>query len=317
MFKLLTKSVLLFTIVFVTLYIVLLQYPYIPPQNTYLLGAKIKHTRLDTVSSPRIILIGGSNLAFGIESKTIQDSLGINIINMGLHGGYGTEYICNEIIYRLRKNDIVVFNFEYLLHDGNTEIKHETQQLYPESRFFEEINLWRKVKNEYDYIISICTKNLIKIQQVIRKQIPNQDINTNPEDTNLVFRYSGFNQYGDLISHLNKPSVELQYDIYQPDGVDYDKYISVFNDFAKKYESKGAKTYFMFVTYPESVFQQHEKIIEKYYEKLKKKAEFPILNTPQSMVLPDSCFFDSYYHLNKIGRQKRTELMVKFLKIIN
>lgn len=316
MLKLFTKSILLFLIVLGVLYSIFLQYPQSKPKNTYLLGAKIKHTRLDTVSSPRIILIGGSNLAFGIDTKAIQDSLGINIINMGINGGFGLQYTCSEILHGLRQGDIVVFNFEYLLHDGNADIKHEVQSLYPSARFFEELTLWQKIKNEYDYRVSTTTKNIIKIQKVINKEIPSEDDNNNPEDTNLIFRYSGFNQYGDLESHLTKPSVGPQYDIYQPDGVDYDKYIMLFNDFAKKYESKGAKTYFMFVTYPESVFKQHEKIIEKYDAKLKLKAEFPILNTPQSMVLPDSCFFDSYYHLNKVGRQKRVGLMVKFLKMI-
>ena len=41
--------------------------------STYLLSIIEKHKRLDSLNSPRIILSGGSNMAFGIDSYQIQE----------------------------------------------------------------------------------------------------------------------------------------------------------------------------------------------------------------------------------------------------
>lgn len=62
---------------------------------------------------PRIIFVGGSNLAFGLDSQRIKDSLNINVINYGLHAGIGLKYMVDDISTYARKGDIIVFAPEY------------------------------------------------------------------------------------------------------------------------------------------------------------------------------------------------------------
>lgn len=38
-------------------------------------------------SSPKVILVGGSNVAFGLDSEIIQHQLEVPVVNMGLHVG--------------------------------------------------------------------------------------------------------------------------------------------------------------------------------------------------------------------------------------
>ena len=49
--------------------------------NNYLLAYQAKCKRLDSIQSPRIIFVGGSNLAFGLDSKRIEDCLKMKVIN--------------------------------------------------------------------------------------------------------------------------------------------------------------------------------------------------------------------------------------------
>ncbi len=62
---------------------------------------------------PAIVLFGGSNVAFGYDSKIIYDSLHIPVINAGLHASVGLKYMIDDCFPNLKKGDILVFSPEY------------------------------------------------------------------------------------------------------------------------------------------------------------------------------------------------------------
>ena len=82
-------------------------------QDGYLQAYNKKCQLLEDTPSPRIIFVGGSNLAFGLDSQRIKDSLNINVINYGLHAGIGLKYMIDDISTYARKGDIIVFAPEY------------------------------------------------------------------------------------------------------------------------------------------------------------------------------------------------------------
>ena len=57
--------------------------------DNYLAAVLEKDRLIRNTASPKIILVGGSNLAFGIDSRAIEDSLGIHVVNMGCTRGLG------------------------------------------------------------------------------------------------------------------------------------------------------------------------------------------------------------------------------------
>lgn len=67
-----------------------------------------KVERLESISEPKIILVGHSNLSFGIDSKRLEDAMKMPVVNLGLHGGLGNAF--HEEIAKLNINegDIVV-----------------------------------------------------------------------------------------------------------------------------------------------------------------------------------------------------------------
>lgn len=50
-----------------------------------------KHCLLQQQPSPRIIFVGGSSTAFGIDSHYVKQKLKYNSVNMGLNAGSGAE----------------------------------------------------------------------------------------------------------------------------------------------------------------------------------------------------------------------------------
>jgi hypothetical protein len=85
----------------------------IPEDSDNFEAINLKHTRLTTLPSPRIVLIGGSNLAFGINSEILRSRTGCEVVNMGFNGYLGIRFMLAEARPHIRPGDIVVVAFEY------------------------------------------------------------------------------------------------------------------------------------------------------------------------------------------------------------
>lgn len=78
------------------------------PRDDYLASITSKHRRLDALGSPKLVVIGGSNVAFGIDSRTLQVNIGIPVVNMGLAAGVGLPFMLREVEDRISSRDIVL-----------------------------------------------------------------------------------------------------------------------------------------------------------------------------------------------------------------
>ncbi|MEI7503504.1 MAG: hypothetical protein WCJ61_09490, partial [Paludibacter sp.] len=92
------------------------------------------------------------------------------------------------------------------------------------------------------------------------------------------------------------------------------KGIKLLNEFAEFAKFKNIRVYFIFPCYPKSEFELNKVVIKKYENDLRRELEMPILNKPEDFVFADSLFYDTVYHLNKVGREKRTGLLIEILK---
>ncbi|HVD61344.1 MAG TPA: hypothetical protein VNC11_10775, partial [Gemmatimonadaceae bacterium] len=90
------KCVLLAAAIVVTGFLVS-QYDTRDADNNYLAAVLEKDRLIRNTPSPKVILVGGSNLAFGIDSKLMQDSLGLRVVNMGLYAKLGLRYMLAQV----------------------------------------------------------------------------------------------------------------------------------------------------------------------------------------------------------------------------
>src|SRR5437879_5998760 len=88
-------------------------------EENYLAATVDKHRRLAQTRPPRVILVGGSNLALGIQSDRLEVALGRPVVNMGLAQGLGLEFMLNEVQAAIGSGDTVVLSVEYNLLTGD------------------------------------------------------------------------------------------------------------------------------------------------------------------------------------------------------
>ena len=316
--KLLLKIVLL-TMAIVFSGLLIGQYEANEPNDNYLAAILEKDRLIRSTPSPKLILVGGSNLAFGIDSKQLEDSLGLKVVNMGLYAKLGLRYMLAQVRPYIRKGDVVVVVPEYDQFYGdyaNGDHTLNTALLYaPADRIPDFIRSYSIVDVVLRPRVEQARRSFLKAaaSAVGRK---NQFF---PPDTNPVYNRNSFNQYGDVVAHLGKKGMD-------PDSIfvrelpplkDFNRgTLNDLNAIDEDARTAGAHSYFMFPSYIDRSYNINIPAIDALRQKIAGGTSMPIVGTPADFVYPKQYFFDTRYHLNGEGRDLRTLKMIEVLRAV-
>lgn len=305
-------------------------------ENSYTATIIDKYARLQTLKSPKIVLIAGSNFAYGINSKMIEDSLHRPVVNMAMHYDYGTDFMLQQIAPELHKGDTVILGFEYIISSkGNFKEKILMANLFPKAKDWfsyrvneeelKENNLLAKtfpqtivffagINTVIKYIGENAQVRVSSFRLTLERLFKEKSAQASVADTTNIFFRKAINQYGDLISHFNNPIVNPIPRAVINDKVSFKEPIADMNAFYEKMQKVGVKVFYVYPSYAESSYQFDQKIIKKLQGELEKDARFPILGKPEDFVYADSLCQDMVYHLNVKGRDIRTQKLINLLK---
>jgi hypothetical protein len=268
-----------------------------------------KYSRLQQLKSPKIVLIAGSNFAYGINSEMIEKAFKRPVVNMAVHYDYGTDFMLRQLENEVHSGDIVVMGFEYMINsEGNLTEKIAMANVFPKA------NEWFEYKNVLEFIGENSKTRISNLRLIIERGFKNKTENVSVEDTTSVFFRKGINKYGDLISHLNNPSLKTIPIAIANDSVSLLKPINDMNIFYKKVATKGVQVVYSYPSYSVSSYNVQRKMIDKLDTQLKENALFPLLGKPTDYVFADSLCQDMAYHLNAKGRDIRTQKLIDYLR---
>ena len=285
--------------------------------DNYLAAVLEKDRLIRNTASPKIILVGGSNLAFGIDSKEMMDSLGLNVVNMGLYAKLGLRYMLAQVKPYIKKGDIVIVVPEYDQFYGdfaNGDNTLNTALLYaPADRIPDFIRSYSIV----DVVLRPRVENARRSFLRAAAAAVGRENQFFPPDTDPVYNRHSFNQYGDVVSHLGKKGLDPD-SIYVkplPPLKDFNrKTLSDLNSVSDKAAEVGARAYFMFPSYIDRSYVINVAAIDSLRRKLVGGMKMPIIGTARDFVYPKQLFFDTRYHLTGEGRQLRTMEMIHILR---
>lgn len=86
---------------------------FIAGPDNYLAAAYDKDRRLRTTPGERIILVGGSNVAFSMDSRILEERYGLAPVNMGLQAPLGVRFMTRHVAEYVRSGDVVVVLLEH------------------------------------------------------------------------------------------------------------------------------------------------------------------------------------------------------------
>lgn len=262
-----------------------------------------KMDRAATIKGSKVLLIGDSNVLFGIRSDMLEDALGMPVVNMGMHGGMG-QTMCMDIIQDvIQEGDIVVAlpaHYYYPAHVTDANLAWLMLENH--------VELWRGV-DPRDYL------SLVKAFPTYIRKALDLWINDLGNDNNTDLSRRDRNKYGDIISSGDENSM--------PDGwrtgdgfmasidVDLIEYYNKYNLFVS--EKDG---YFMMAAPPiiEPSVEGNEQIVDKRQEKIEDIANFLFISNSREYIFPIEYFGGTNYHLNNTGRIIRTQQLIKDIK---
>ncbi|MBV6396598.1 MAG: hypothetical protein HFACDABA_02198 [Anaerolineales bacterium] len=277
----------------------------IPPDPTnYFQASLLKTQLLKDTPSPRLIVVGGSNVAFGIDSELLEAALDMPVINAGLHGGMG-EISYREVRASLRPGDIVLLMPEYYMFGDEQAVEGNDSILAQ----WIEYDLSRMRFISFARIPTLAlTMAQVKMTRAAAFAYEAGDLGRG------IYLSKNFDSRGDFVGHLQiePPDMTAPFDIYLKSNILSNVGFDFFEQFNLDALEKGATVYFEFPASRDANCRLTgiEKITRLYWS-IQERTTIPVLTPLNQICLPDAYFFDTPYHLNAAGRQTMTERIIQ------
>jgi len=269
-------------------------------KTDYLAALIDKEARLNSLDSNRLIFVGGSNLAFGINSALIESKLPVKVANLGLHAGLSLKFMVNEVSRLMKKGDIVVLSLEYPLYldsfDPDIDLIQFANELYPATKHYYHFTPKQLITARYEKFRKYFQPDIYQIDSVFNRQL--------------------FNKYGDNTGHLNKRPLAHLIDRKPLHVIEVERSVSILKDFSEKCKAEDVSVFISYPPYPktEYVGKNKERITELDLKLRNSLPNIVFLDKPENYIFNDSLFYDTVYHLNKKGREIRTKMFIEDLR---
>jgi hypothetical protein len=277
------------------------------PEYTYNFAIIDKHRILADTKSPKIVLVGGSNLAFGIDSAAIRNGFDTPVVNMGINAGFGLGRMLVDISPFLQRGDILLVIPEYAhfttLWNGNSD----AYQLMFNFRQFR--LLWPSYYSLPTGLSRYFSDQARRLQDII---LLNKRKNSQEDLQPETYTRDGFNEYGDYIKHLELEDKE--FDSFSEKHLFNKSYFKHFFKLVDNFTKRGITVVFSYQCLEEQSFLSSAALIRELDIFLRTKENLKVISTPESYCLPKDHFYDNYSHLNALGRTVRTEQLIRDLQ---
>jgi hypothetical protein len=278
-------------------------------QGDYMYALIDKFDRLKTENSPKMVLIGGSNLAFGMDSQTISEYYDMPVVNMGLHAGVGLKFLLEGITPYIKKNDLVViipeYGHFYDLYLGNgANLVNALFNVYPQGFRLLNLQQWFMILSEIPRY-SIDNLQSAYISGHAFKKYEHK-----------IYARNSFNCYGDVTAHWASSSY-IKYQFKNSKVRKIDK--KMLKDLEKHvlfFQSQGVEVVILPPAIVNTVAQSIHGEIQQVTEALAQNSNRAYRYFyPERYSLPDSLGYDTRYHFLKPGIDIRVQYIIEDLNL--
>jgi len=278
------------------------------PDLRTIIGATLdKHARLaelERMTGPRVLIVGGSNAAFGFDSQAIQQSGLGEPINLGLALNFGVEYILGEAQLAARKGDLIILSLEYA-HYYRWPIQAELWDLLLIRPASAEVIARGQPSKLLDGGFSFISH----VTCLASKRV----FTATPTKPKPPYSRDAFNAFGDIVAHGGMPRrIRLRRGIGTDHGIPQEiaGTVEKIRDFTRTCEARGARVVLFFPPIPQDVARDHIEQLRPIIDATRSELGPRVLSTDEDLSLPDTAFFDTAYHLTREAAVAQTRIRV-------
>jgi hypothetical protein len=279
--------------------------------------AKQKHLLLENTASPKIVFVGGSNLAFGLDSAILEQRLQQPVVNMGMCDMFGLRYIFGEITESIKPGDLVVVVPEYYMlefgADGTYELFRDIEAYPPSAVWI--LKTYARSPDSLNKLVTIFHSYLRgKWRPVIDSCADAFRGNSSFQALKQSCEPKWcFDRQGDFLGHLQSPPRSL---IKFPLSCGCASAESLFliDQFSRQLDVRGAKLVLLPCPIPQNSYGSASCNIARLFTQLRGSCTTAMPADPQRYVFPTDNFYETPYHLNAVGRKIRTQRVAEDLR---
>ena len=259
--------------------------------------------RLQSAESPRLIVLGNSDVAFGLDGALLESLLakkGIiyTVCPFGLYGAVGTGAMLSLSEKELRKDDLVVFVVEPVSETLST--------------YFGATAFWKCCESDLAMLLALnkdqrqaMIGNYLDYLQTRFSYLIN---NTRPE-VRGIYTKASFNDRCDLTFDRPGNLMLLGFDPTSPVvlsevNVSHD-FAEQFSAFCRKAEQVGAHVCISFSPINRSAVTDPDAVLS-FFNRIRKVLPYPFISNPNRYIMDSGWFYDTNFHLNSAGAVLRT-----------
>lgn len=282
----------------------------IPTQfdRTFLGELHVKTDRLYSIKEPKIIVIGGSSVPFGVDSKLMEQALGMPVVNFGLYATLGTKLMLDLSKGAIREGDIIVLA---------PETDPQTYSLY-----FNAESVWQACDSDFSILTKMSADNFGDMLGGYWKFVAQKFKYSNSDshlDPSGVYNVASFDEYGDIVYDRPYNVMAADFDssltIRFDSGIIDSDFIDYVNEYTKYAEKKGAKVYFSFAPMNEKAVDENTTLedLESFTSFIDEKFIAERISDPNDYLYRSGYFYDSNFHMNNAGTVMHTRTLVNDL----
>ena len=261
-----------------------------------------KAERLRSVEGSKIILIGNSNVCFGMDSKLIEDQFHMPVVDMGLHGGLGNAFHERMIYYGLSAGDIVVICHSSFSDDGSIgdpDLAWITLEHHAE--------LWQIVEKKD--LLPLFWAFPSYFHNLILNMMLGWQGNVAREDS--CYSRSAFNEYGDIAFRPAESYTFTEESVNVPEI--NDTCVSRLNQLNRYIEEQGATM--LVAGYPIGYgeYTPDASEFDTFEQKLRQALDCDVISHYTDYFLPYELFYNTKLHLTAEGAEIRTKQFISDL----
>ena len=275
--------------------------------DSFLASIYDKTALLESTPAPRIILVGGSNVAFGFDSHALAEKSGMAVINTGIQGNLGIRFMLNSIKPYLRPGDLVLVSPEYhilldSIHSG--EILDDLLILYPQG-----ISSLSSLQERWLAARDFLAVHAGAIKESLEARLIPLDENP-PEAERVYFRSAFDPETGDITTNFDSnaaPFTATPAMDYQVPNPILDRNMEFLNQYAKEVAAQQVRLVFVFPAVGTIEDPSARNILDQLESELHERLHLELLNTWRDSQFENQYLFDTLYHLNASGRAIHTQ----------
>ncbi len=267
-----------------------------------------KCDRLYSVKEPKIAVVGGSSVAFGLDSAHLSRYTSREVVNFGLYATLGSKVMLDLSEGAMNAGDIVVFA---------PEPDAETMSLY-----FGADAVWQAIDVEPDLIKMVAKENRRDLYDSFEDYRAEKaeylaDGKPNPPG---VYNRASFNALGDIAYPRPYNIMAKGYDsntLFSFDtGIISRDFLDYFNAYATRLGERGVTVYFSFCPVNEFALAEgvDEVTLAEFQQFLEDNLVCPVISDIDDYIMDWGYFYDTNMHLNDAGVRARTNLLIEDIR---